>query len=149
MRVTCNTCLGRGYTDQADYCPNCGGWGYYTENQTNKTEKHTMEDKTTPKSLLEIGDQYVQATWHHPDANTEIIAIYRKKGDGKWVMDQPLRGPWAVYKDGGVRNNYSISNEAFNDVSVHAMGLFSALQDDGIVLVKDEWVRAGGTVNDL
>ena len=108
-----------------------------------------MEDKTTPKSLLEIGDAYVQATWHHPDANTEIIAIYRYKGDGQWVMDQPLRGPWTVYKDGEVYNDYNLSKEAFNDVSVHAMGLFSKLQEDGVQGAKSTWTNRGGTVYDL
>ena len=81
-----------------------------------------MENKTTPKSLLEIGDDYVQATWQHPDSNTEIIGIYRYKEEGQWVMDQPLRGPWTVSKDGEVYNDYKLSKEAFRDVSVHAMG---------------------------
>jgi hypothetical protein len=108
-----------------------------------------MEDKTTPKSLLEIGDQYVQATWAHPEANTEIIAIYRDKGDGQWLMDQPLRGPWTVSKEGEVYNDYRIAKDAFRDVSVHAMGLFAKLQEDGVQGAKDAWAEAGGTVYDL
>jgi len=108
-----------------------------------------MEDKTTPKSLLEIGDQYVQATWHHPEANTEIIAIYRDKGDGQWVMDQPLRGPWTVSKEGEVYNDYRIAKDAFRSVSVHAMALFAKLQEDGAIGAKDAWTETGGTVYDL
>ena len=108
-----------------------------------------MEDKTTPKSLLEIGDTYVQATWHHPEANTEIIAIYRYKGDGQWVMDQPLRGPWTVSNDEEVYNDYRIAKDAFNSVSVHAMTLFAKLQEDGVQGVKDSWRMEGGTVYDL
>lgn len=108
-----------------------------------------MEDKTTPKSLLEIGDQYVQATWHHPEANTEIIAIFRYKGDGQWVMDQPLRGPWTVSKDGEVFNDYRIAQTAFKSVSVHAMALFAQLQEDGVQGAKDAWLTEGGTVYDL
>jgi hypothetical protein len=108
-----------------------------------------MEAKTTPKSLLEIGDTYVQATWHHPDANTEIIAVYRYKGDGQWVMDQPLRGPWTVSKDGEVFNDYSIAKEAFKSVSVHAMSLFARLQEEGVQVAKNAWSAEGGTVYDL
>ena len=108
-----------------------------------------MEDKTTPKSLLEIGDEYVQATWHHPEANTEIIAIYRHKGEGQWVMDQPLRGPWTVYKEGEVYNDYSIAKDAFSSVSVHAMSLFARLQEDGVQAVKNAWSEEGGIVYDL
>ena len=107
------------------------------------------DDKTTPKSLLEIGDQYVQATWHHPEANTEIIAIYRDKDDGQWIMDQPLRGPWTVAKDGEVFNDYNLSKGAFRDVSIHAMGLFSRLQEEGVSGAKNAWSEAGGTVYDL
>jgi len=107
------------------------------------------DDKTSPKSLLEIGDEYVQATWHHPEANTEIIAIYRYKGDGLWIMDQPLRGPWTVYKEGEVYNDYSIAKDAFKSVSVHAMGLFARLQADGVQGAKDSWYDRGGTVYDL
>jgi hypothetical protein len=107
------------------------------------------DDQTTPKSLLEIGDEYVQATWHHPEANTEIIAIYRYKGDGLWIMDQPLRGPWTVYKEGEVYNDYSIAKDAFKSVSVHAMGLFARLQEDGVQGAKDSWYDRGGTVYDL
>jgi hypothetical protein len=107
------------------------------------------DDKTTPKSLLEIGGEYVQATWHHPEANTEIIAIYRHKGDGQWVMDQPLRGPWTVSKDGDVYNDYRIAKDAFNSVSVHAMSLFARLQEEGGQGVKNAWWDAGGTVYDL
>ena len=108
-----------------------------------------MEDKTTPKSLLEIGDQYVQATWHHPEANTEIIAIFRDKGDGQWLMDQPLRGPWTVSKEGEVYNDYRIAKDAFRSVSVHAMALFAKLQEDGAQGAKDAWTETGGTVYDL
>ena len=107
------------------------------------------DDKTTPKSLLEIGDAYVQATWHHPEANTEIIAIYRDKGDGQWVMDQPLRGPWTVSKDGEVFNDYRIAQDALKSVSGHAMVLFSRLQEDGVQAGKDAWLKEGGTVYDL
>jgi hypothetical protein len=107
------------------------------------------DDKTTPKSLLEIGDAYVQATWHHPEANTEIIAIYRDKGDGQWVMDQPLRGPWTVSKDGEVYNDYRIAQDAFKSVSVHAMALFARLQEDGVQGAKNAWSEEGGTVYDL
>ena len=108
-----------------------------------------MEDKTTPKSLLEIGDEYVQATWHHPEANTEIIAIYRYKEYLRWVLDQPLRGPWTVSKDGKVYNDYSIAKEAFRSVSVRAMALFAKLQEDGVQEAKDSWLKEGGTVYDL
>jgi hypothetical protein len=107
------------------------------------------DDKTTPKSLLEVGDEYVQATWHHPEANTEIIAIYRHKGEGQWIMDQPLRGPWTVAKDGEVYNDYSIAKDAFSSVSVHAMALFARLQEDGVMGAKNAWSEEGGIVYDL
>lgn len=109
-----------------------------------------MEDKTTPKSLLEIGDQYVQATWHHPEANTEIIAIYRYMVEMRqWVMDQPLRGPWTVSKDGGVFNDYRIAQYAFKSVSVRAMTLFARLQEDGVQGTKNAWLNEGGIVYDM
>jgi hypothetical protein len=107
------------------------------------------DDKTTPKSLLEIGDEYVQATWHHPEANTEILAIYRQKLGGQWIMDQPLRGPWTVFNEGEVYNDYRIATDAFKCVSVHAMTLFAKLQEDGVQGVKDSWLAEGGTVYDL
>ena len=112
-----------------------------------------MEDKTTPKatpkSLLEIGDTYVQATWHHPAANTEIIAIYHHNRAGQWVIEQPLRGPWTVSKNGEVYNDYRIAQDAFNSVAVHAMTLFARLQEEGSQGVKDSWLEEGGTVYDL
>ena len=64
-------------------------------------------------------------------------------------MDQPLRGPWTVSKDGEVYNDYRIAQDAFNSVSVHAMTLFAKLQEDGVQGAKDSWLEVGGTVYDL
>ena len=106
-------------------------------------------NKTTPTSLLEVGDTYIQASWSHPEANTEIIAIFRYKGGGQWVMGQPLRGPWPVCKDGLVFNDYNLSKEAFCDVSAHAMELFAKLQENGVHSTKQAWAKEGGIVYDM
>lgn len=52
-------------------------------------------------------------------------------------------------KEGEVYNDYRIAKDAFRDVSVHAMGLFAKLQEDGVQGAKDAWTEAGGTVYDL
>lgn len=108
------------------------------------------DNKTKPVSLLEVGDNYVQASWSHPDSNTEIIGIYRFDTDTEsWVMDQPLRGPWSVIKGGVVVNDSSIAATAFMDASGHAMALFTLLRTDGVKIAKELWQKAGGTVYDL
>ena len=96
---------------------------------------------------MEVGDNYVQATWSHPDSSTEIIGIYRF--DTEWKMDQPLRGPWSVVQGGEVVDDPTIAVEAFRDTSYHAMGLFRRLQTDGVSGAKAAWAAEGGTVYDL
>lgn len=106
--------------------------------------------KTQPVSLLEVGDEYVQATWRHPDSSTEIIGIYRfNPATEAWQMDQPLRGPWSVVQGGEVVDNPNIAVEAFRDTSYHAMGLFRRLQTDGVSGAKAAWSAEGGNVYDL
>lgn len=104
-------------------------------------------NKTKPVSLLEVGDNYVQASWSHPESSTEIIGIY--KFNGTWQMDQPLRGPWSVVKGGEVVDDPTIAVEAFRDTSYHAMGLFRRLQADGVSGAKAAWSAEGGNVYDL
>jgi len=110
----------------------------------------TQENKCKPASLLEIDDSYVQATWRHPQASTEIIGIYRLNPDEvSWSLSQPIRGPWSVIRDGKVVNDHTNYTEAYNAASVHAMALFELLNNQGPSAVKQAWAVDGGTVYDL
>jgi hypothetical protein len=118
----------------------------------NKQKEQYMEDNTTqtkPASLLEIGDQYVQATWNHPQSPTEIIGIFRLNSRGQyWSMSQPLRGPWSVVVNGKVTNDHSAFQKAYRDTSVHAMALFEVLATQGPDAAKQRWEAEGGTIYD-
>lgn len=114
-------------------------------------ERHTM-NQTTPTSLLEVGDTYIQASWSHPDSSTEIIGIYQflvEDGSPHWVMDQPLRGPWSIVKDGKVTQDTSIAKQAFQDTAYHAMALLLCLSAEGVKATKQAWAKEGGIVYDM
>jgi hypothetical protein len=54
------------------------------------------------QNLLEIGDQYVFASWSHPSTDMMLIAIYRDyEGEGRWQLEQ-FRGPFSKFRDGVV-----------------------------------------------
>ena len=124
-----------------------------TKEETQIAERHNMTDnQTTPTSLLEVGDTHIQAAWSHPDSNTEIIGIYRFMEDDyspHWVMDQPLRGPWSVVKDGKVTQDTSIAKQAFKDTAYHAMALLLCLSTEGTCQTKQAWAKEGGIVYDM
>lgn len=110
------------------------------------------DNQTQPTSLLEVGDTYIQASWSHPESNTEIIGIYRfqeDEGSPHWVMDQPLRGPWSIVKDGKVIQDPSIAAQAFQDTAYHAMALLLCLSSEGIRKTKEAWAKRGGIVYDM
>lgn len=112
------------------------------------------DNQTKPTSLLEVGDTYIQASWSHPESSTEIIGIYRFQEDelnssSHWVMDQPLRGPWSIVKEGKVTQDPSIAVQAFQDTAYHAMALLLCLSSDGIRKTKEAWAKRGGIVYDL
>ena len=114
-----------------------------------------MPTLAEPKSLLEVGDAYIQATWAHPQSNTDIIAIYidvtpdNNKTD--FVMDQPIRGPWSVHDPAtnSTLTDMAIAPVAYQACASAAMKLFQDLNQLGLPTVKQEWADSGGIVYDL
>jgi hypothetical protein len=107
------------------------------------------------KTLLEIGDAYVQASWSHPQCNTEIIAIFRDltpdNNKTDFVMDQPLRGPWSIHDPiaNQTITDKSIAPDAYKECSALAMELFQDLNQLNLSQVKANWQKGLGTVYDL
>jgi hypothetical protein len=107
------------------------------------------------KTLLEIGDAYIQASWSHPQSNTDIIAIYRDvtpdNGKVDFVMDQPLRGPWSIHDPiaNQTITDKSIAPDAYKECSALAMELFQDLNQLNLNQVKADWAKDLGTVYDL
>ena len=107
------------------------------------------------KTLLEIGDAYIQASWYHPQSNTDIIAIYRDvtpdNGKTDFVMYQPLRGPWSIHDHATNQTitDKSIAPDAYKDCSALAMELFQDLNQLNLSQVKADWEKGLGTVYDL
>lgn len=111
--------------------------------------KHIEEEAKGLKeqSLLEIGDQYVFASWTHPSTDTMLIAIYRdNEGEGRWQLEQ-LRGPFSKLIDGVVTTEIGPESYAsFKVASLASSDLFVRLNGDGIDKVKEDW---SGTLHDL
>lgn len=98
------------------------------------------------QNLLEIGDQYVFASWSHPSTDMMLIAIYRDyEGEGRWQLEQ-LRGPFSKFRDGVVLTEIGPESYAsFKAASLASSDLFIRLNGDGIDKVKADW---SGTLYD-
>lgn len=101
-----------------------------------------------PKTLFEVGDNYIQAVWRRDSGSMDVIAIFRDQtvNEREDFALHSLNGPWSVVKDGKIVRDKDAHAEYFEKASALSVDMLNRLNRQGMQAVKDEWEQHGGIV---
>jgi len=101
-----------------------------------------------PISLLEINDEYLQASWSIPSSEMQAIAIYRTNEAGWFALEQ-VRGPWSIYDPVLEEVIDETEGDEYKEAALVAVALLNDVNIRGVEFVKASFAESGGTVYDL